>query len=101
MSRTKQRIQLLLTALAVGLGIPYLIDMGGHALEPQPTTTGLIPINELSASQRLEIACAAVQRMNNKLNRLDSGLPSFLGDLKQYQKVRPELQEVHRVVCGR
>jgi hypothetical protein len=101
MSRTKQQILFLLTALAIGVCLPYLIDMAGHALDSHPATAGLVSVNELSASQRLEFACAAVQLMNNKLNRLDSGLPSFLGDLKQFQKVRPELQDVHRLVCGR
>ncbi len=101
MSRTTQKVLLLLAALAIGVCFPYLIYMSGHVLESQPATAGSVPINELSASQRLEFACAAVQRMNSKLNRLDSGLPAFLDDLKPYQKVRPELQDIHRLVCGR
>jgi hypothetical protein len=101
MDPKKQRILFMLTALVIGVSVPYLLDMSGHALEPQLATAALVPVDELSVSQRLELACATLQQMNNKLNRLDPNRPSFLGDLKQYQKVRPELQDIHRLVCGR
>ena len=101
MIRSKQQILFLLIALAVGISFPYLMEMAGRALEPQATTAALVPLNELSASQRLESACAAVLQLNKKLNRLDHNRPGFLDDIKQFQKIRPELQQVHHLVCGR
>ena len=101
MIRSKQQILFLLIALAVGVSFPYLLELAGRTLEQETTKAALVPLNELSALQRLEFACAAVLQLNNKLNRLDHNRPSFLDDIKQFQKIRPELQRVHHLVCGR
>ena len=101
MIRSKQQIIFLVVALAAGLSFPYLMDMAGRALEPTITSATLVSLNELSASQRLESACIAVQELNVKLNRSDPNRPSFLSDLKPFQKMRPELLQVHHLVCGR
>lgn len=101
MSRTQQRILLIVIALLSGISIPYLLDYAGRALDLQPPAPKMGNLDEMSAPQRLQLACVAVQQLNTKLNRLDTNRPSFLSDLTQFQKVRPELQQVHRLVCGR
>lgn len=101
MAFTRKRTLFFLSTLALGFSFPYLIDLAGHALEPKPSTAAPVPLGELSAAQRLELACSATQQVNAKLNRLDPDRPSFLGELSQYKKVRPELQELNRLVCGR
>jgi hypothetical protein len=100
MGQTTRRILLVLTAVAVGISFPYLIMLARHALDVEPEPVVAVPLGGLSATQRLEFACEAVKRLNNKVNGVDSNRPSFLSDFKQYQKVRPELQNVRRLVCG-
>jgi hypothetical protein len=97
MNRSKQQILFLVIALAIGVSFPYLLDMAGRALEPQTSA----PIGDLTPAQRLESACVAVQQLNTRLNRKDPDRLSFFGELKGFRNVRPELQEIHRLVCGK
>lgn len=99
MDPAKRRTLLFLTAIALGFSLPYLINMAGQALEQQAETAALVPLDELSSTQRLERACAAIQQLNNKLNRLDPNRPSFLSEFRQYGKIHPELQDLKRLVC--
>ena len=101
MNRSRQQILFLLIALAIGVSFPYLLDMATRAFEEKTATVALVPLNQLSAVERLESACNAVVQLNNRLNRRDHDRPSFLQDIKQLQKIRPELQEIHHLVCGR
>jgi len=101
MNRSKQQILFLVIALAIGISFPYLLDMAGRALEPQAPTAERVPLGELNATQRLESACVAVQQLNSRINRKDPDRLTFFGEIKGFQKVRPELQEIHRLVCGK
>ncbi len=101
MSRTQQRILFLVVALASGFSFPYLLDMAAHALDGQPAAPVSAQADELSASQRLKLACAAVQELNKKVDGLDPDRPSFLTEMTHVQQVRPELQYIHRLVCER
>ena len=101
MQRSRQQIVFLLIALAVGVSFPYLLDLASRAFEENTAAVALAPLNQLSAAERLESACNAVVQLNNRLNQRDQNRPSFLQDIKQLQRVRPELQEIHHLVCGR
>jgi len=101
MSQTQQKILFIVVALAIGIAFPYLLDMAGHALDVKPAAPAMVPADELKASQRLKLACAAVQELNKKVDGLDPDRPSFLTEMTHFQKVRPELQNIHRLVCER
>ena len=101
MSQTSQKILFIVIALAIGIAFPYMLDMAGHALESQPATPAAVPADQVRAAQRLKQACTAVEQLSRKVDGLDPDRPSFLTEMTHFQKVRPELQDLHRLVCER
>jgi len=101
MTQTNQKILFIVVALAIGIAFPYLLDMAGHALDMQPAAPAASPADELRATQRLKLACTAVEQLNKQVDGLDPDRPSFLNEMTHYQKVRPELQTIHKLVCER